>query len=295
MNKNKASFTIAYAGSQAYGVDVRELVPVLMALSDVLVAANKTLNGDRASIAVNIFPFKDGSFCISIEIVQSILDPIKGLLNASETRDALQILDALGFSFKDVAIGLSGLIGFVIYTKGRKPKNIASKNDGTMNFTFDDNGQLREISVPKDVAALYLSESVRAPLVKVIEPLRKGDDGFDAILLENGKESRELVTSKNVESFENLTRWDSRQDTAVSEQERIFSISSVSFKEGYKWRFSDGENTFNASIMDKEFLKLVEEGLAFRKGDMLKVELRVVFNYGDGKLSIPMKLSKCLT
>lgn len=111
MPKDKATFTVAYSGIDSSRMDIRQLAPALLALGDLLVAANKVLNGNRATITVNVLPFRNGSFGIFIEVVQSLLDSIKGLLDASPVKDALGILEALGFSFKEVSLGIFGLIG----------------------------------------------------------------------------------------------------------------------------------------------------------------------------------------
>lgn len=58
--------------------------------------------------------------------------------------------------------------------------------------------------------------------------------------------------------------------------EMALTIVAVTFAEGNKWRLSDGERTFHATIEDKPFLARVERGEeAFRNGDILVCALRV--------------------
>jgi len=53
-------------------------------------------------------------------------------------------------------------------------------------------------------------------------------------------------------------------------------IVSLSFKPGHKWRFTDGENTFTASIEDEKFLQEVaNHEHAFAKGDTFICEVRI--------------------
>jgi hypothetical protein len=47
----------------------------------------------------------------------------------------------------------------------------------------------------------------------------------------------------------------------------------VSFEEGLKWRFSDGDSKFYAAIADDAFLEQMDEGESFAKGDTLRIEL----------------------
>lgn len=55
------------------------------------------------------------------------------------------------------------------------------------------------------------------------------------------------------------------------------------FQDGNKWRFNDGQTTFNAVILDGDFLARVDEGERFGKGDALQVEMQVIQNKGGGE------------
>ncbi len=70
------------------------------------------------------------------------------------------------------------------------------------------------------------------------------------------------------------------------EHPQHFSIASLSFKEGNKWRLSDGENVYNVQIKDEKFLERVNSNLeTFAKDDILKVRLKTTRQLGpDGKL-----------
>ena len=59
------------------------------------------------------------------------------------------------------------------------------------------------------------------------------------------------------------------------EMEILLQIEALAFREGNKWRFSDGESSFYAEIRDAEFLKRVDDGEAFAKGDKLHVRALV--------------------
>jgi hypothetical protein len=54
-------------------------------------------------------------------------------------------------------------------------------------------------------------------------------------------------------------------------------LRCVQFKDGNKWKFSDGDRMFFAEIHDDGFLERVDDGSeAFRKGDRLDVQMRIV-------------------
>lgn len=54
------------------------------------------------------------------------------------------------------------------------------------------------------------------------------------------------------------------------------AVATVSFAEGYKWRFTEGDAIFTASIEDPAFRRRIDDGEAFQKGDALECRMRVV-------------------
>jgi hypothetical protein len=62
-------------------------------------------------------------------------------------------------------------------------------------------------------------------------------------------------------------------------------IEAPVFKDGNKWRFSDGQNSFHADILDSEFLSSVDEGEPFAKGDLLRVDLRITQERAGTKIT----------
>lgn len=51
------------------------------------------------------------------------------------------------------------------------------------------------------------------------------------------------------------------------------NLVGVAFEEGLKWRLSDGDNKFYATIADDKFLSEVNSGKPFAKGEVLEIEL----------------------
>jgi len=78
-----AQFQLAYDGPslRAGAMDVNELAPALLAVSDLVQEANLLLNGTRATASVRVrSDFKKGSFEIALLIDQSLLEHAKNLL-----------------------------------------------------------------------------------------------------------------------------------------------------------------------------------------------------------------------
>ena len=53
-----------------------------------------------------------------------------------------------------------------------------------------------------------------------------------------------------------------------------FSIVTVQFEEGYKWRLASGTDRITANLADNDFISLIEQNqIAFAKGDILIVQV----------------------
>ena len=63
------------------------------------------------------------------------------------------------------------------------------------------------------------------------------------------------------------------------------TLVSISFKDGNKWRFSDGEGIVSADMKDESFLSRIESReLTFGKGDVLECELTTRQELQNGSL-----------
>ena len=75
----------------------------------------------------------------------------------------------------------------------------------------------------------------------------------------------------------------------------VLSIASVVFREGNKWRLSDGENTFYATIEDEAFLARMRQGsVSFRSGDMLRCRMEVTQVRRGGRLHTERRVLEVL-
>jgi len=80
-----------------------------------------------------------------------------------------------------------------------------------------------------------------------------------------------------------VTQEESRYFVPVASSETVtdvvvrmsLMIEAPVFKEGNKWRFSDGQQSFFADLDDREFLHRVDAGERFGKGDILSADVRI--------------------
>lgn len=77
-------------------MDVKDLAPALLAFSGLLQEANRVLNGERAKVAVKIrSEFRRGSFEVSLQVIQSIVEQAKSVLLGDDLKTARSLLELL--------------------------------------------------------------------------------------------------------------------------------------------------------------------------------------------------------
>ena len=266
---SRASFTIAYDGPALSGgvMDVRDLAPALMALGQLLDAANVTVNGDTAQLKLQVRATAPGSFQISFDLVQSWTTQVLHFFASDQVAGATNLLAwVLGVG----APATGSLLWLTKKLRGGTPVRVEQLSSNMMRLTFEE----ETFDIPLELLRLYQDLSVRNALQKLIqEPLKQeGIDEFqvkvDGIVIEKITEIDATYFSKPV-----------LQDEILIDELRssAFSIVSLAFKEDNKWRLFDGNTQISASISDSDFLAKVDTNqLAFSKGDILMCEVRVV-------------------
>ncbi|MEB7889781.1 hypothetical protein NGK36_10785 [Hafnia alvei] len=274
MDSDDMKFRIVYDGPalDTHEMDVRDLAPALLSLSDVLEEAGRSVYGKerRMSVKVNA-SFKAGSFGVdliaqSTSLTNQIIDAFSGN-NASA---ACNIISLIGFGYLTSKQTCKGLVQLIKWLGPKKINRIEPTFDGRTKIFIDDESEIFD----SQVIDLYKNKKLRRALENVItKPLER--DGIDcfAVTIDNGKSFVEV--SKSESSF---FKADSAEETIISESitERALQPLDISFREGHKWQFSDGASPFQASVSDEKFLKAIDEqSVAFAKGDLLLVDLKI--------------------
>lgn len=267
----RAVFEVAYEGPAVdEGVmDVRELAPALLALGDLVERTNKIIGDPEIQVKVFVrASFEKGSFQISLELIYSITEQIRMFLQMQNTSDlAEKILLALGFASGG---GLS-LIKLIKYIRGRKIKNATVLDNGNVRLELPgDNGKFDYVEVDGDVIRLYRDVPVRESVYRLMSPLEK--EGITGFSVREGKNVIERVSKEEVPYYKVPDEVDGEKSITFTRKAFVKPVE-VAFEEGLKWRFSDGDNKFYATMDDESFLKEMDAGKPFSKGDILEVEL----------------------
>lgn len=263
----KQYFQVIYDGSalKSNEMDVRDLAPALLAISDVLDEANKITYGDKTKVQVNVKgSFKTGSFRIDFSLVQGGIDGLTSLFNSAQASAAANLLQILGF------IGVPstfGLIGLLLKLRNRKIKKVVKEGDSKTVLEVED----EKIETHPKVIALFSNVKIRIGLQKIItEPLSR--EGVESFSVKKDNQVTKIKTEeKDYFKLSDIPDEPLRDDV----REVYLTALSVVFVEGNKWKFSDGTNEFFATVKDEKFVKGVQDNkISFTKDDTFKVKLR---------------------
>ncbi len=274
MENDDMKFRIVYNGPALdnHEMDVRDLAPALLALSDVFEEANKTIYGKGSKVSVKVnASFKAGSFGVDlIASSSSITQNLIGIFSGNPATAACNIISLVGFGFLIGGKVKNGLIQLITWMNGRKLKAIHPLPDGNVKVVIDDEEQVFE----EQVIELYKNYKLRQSLETVIsKPLEKeGIDSF-AVTLDEGQTFVGVTKKESI-----LFKVDKPDEMKISESISVKALQliDISFNEDHKWRFNDGSSTFQATVSDQDFIQAIDDqSVNFAKGDILMVELRI--------------------
>jgi len=280
---SSAAVTIAYDGAALKGgvMDVRDLAPALLAVGQLVDAANATLNGDSARVSVQVTATGSGSFEIYLQVSQSIGSQLASLFT-SEPLAAASTVATLVFGTP----AAKGVIWLIRRCKGKKPERIERLSDSTVRLVIDG----ETIEIPLHLLRLYQDIAVRTAAQRLIEePLQKnGIESFEI----RSKKNAIITIHKNEAHY--FIRPDIPDEILIDDTRRsAYSIISLAFKEDNKWRLNDGNNPISASIEDIEFLARVDANqISFSKGDILICDVRVMQKRTDHGLKTEYNVIK---
>jgi hypothetical protein len=260
----ESRFTVAFEGEplQQGTMDVQDLAPALLGLADVIDEINTIATHGEATVTLRVrADVRRGSFHINLEIVQAAYDRFIDLFNSREVTAWAAFFSLLGLS------GL-GLIPLVKRSKGQKPRSVVEIEHTTrMRVVFEDK---EPIEVERSVWRLFNSAKARAGLARLTRPLRRS--GMTEVELAQGDTNRIAITRDEAPYFGPLSE---HEGELVTESERVLRIVGMSFKEGNKWRVTEGASTFYVSLADENFADRIQRGIEkFGANDTLRVILR---------------------
>ena len=264
-----ATFRVVFDGPALANnaMDVRDLAPALMALAETLEEANRTLNGERAQVKVQVHgTFRTGSFGIDLDVSQAfVAHALDFLANDRRIVASANLIAILGFTGGAVA----GLVRLIRWLDNRKVKRIEIKEEDGIATVYVDDAQLE---VEAKAVELFRSYKVRQSLERAIK-LPLDHEGVETVAFVYEEQITEIIEKR--ERF--LFGTPVNEEAQVNEQEfgATLQLVSVPLREGYKWRVDDGNGPFTAIVLDEGFVQRTQRSEeAFAAGDILVVRMR---------------------
>jgi hypothetical protein len=280
----ETEFGVTYDGpALAEGaMPVRDLAPALLALGELFTEASLVTYPEREPASLNIRATSKGSFIVDLAVHSpDTWDQVMQLLSG-KTVTALANLQAIVFGTA------GGLFWLITKIRGRAIVSKDQLPSGNVRVTLADGTTIEGMA---EAVALYERQSARESAREVVEPLHR--PGVELLKFSGEPEAPELTIGEGDLSAFDTTQLD-EEVLLDREEEVIVTIATASFAENYKWRFSEGDATFTASIEDPEFRARIDAGEPFRKGDMLRVQMRVVQTQRGNKLHVERTVLKVL-
>lgn len=262
---SEARLDVTYDGpALANGsMDVRDLAPALLAVADLVQEANRITGTVARPPRIHVNATERGSFSLHLLVSDGSLFK--------------QAIDLLSGDGATAAANLAGLtafvtstIGFTVQLRGRKIRHL-EEADGMTTVIFSDG---TTVTIPSEVMTAVADTVFRQSAKRVMEPLNS--DGIDQIRFTPAIGEPVTVNREQVDAFE-IPIGDAEQVLTDETRPAALKIISLAFRESNKWRVSDGEHEFWATVHDLEFLGRVDrDEESFAKSDILRVDLRTV-------------------
>ncbi|SRR6266540_1315883 len=258
---NKVDFIYKLAGEPTE-INVFELAPTLLALGQLIQDSNRTLYPEGSEIAVNVKPFKEGSFIVDISLFSTVdVHALWGIGQHTSSEQIIGVLTTLGLIDRAAKAGSSVLK--VIKALGGKAKKIDEIKPGEFRYSSDNNtlsvsGNIHQLlQNPRITNNIYLTygKPLEQENVEDIESYLPDDEATKVVVTkEDVPLLKEYATSQPTETA------DDRDDARVLTNVYLNPKRGSYEGDGKQWSFHRGSGTITATIKDKRFLELVRSG-----------------------------------
>lgn len=234
-------------------MNVYDAAANMVAFSNFVVAAAHKLYGEDVQVTADITAFKHASFGTDLmfQVMQATAATLPMLPNLIS-----------------VATTVKESIELYRFLKGEEPAKVQHINDHSINVT-NNSGNIIVVNTPSlhltldkkagEAAAQFIGAALSKPGVNQIEISSDGAQLVQAT-------TDDALFYHPIGDEETLTESTSRMGLV---------IESLSFKDGNKWKMWNGSETLGYAMEDEDFIGRVNNGEAFRKGDILTCDVRV--------------------
>ena len=281
MSKHVIS-TIRYDGPALsdHSMDVAELAPALLALSDLLKIANTYANGDRAGVKVKVnADLEQHCFELNLELALTIWEQAKLLLDDEDVIAAERIAGWVGIISGAAGWSLFRLIKFL---RGKEVENVTIIKiaDGRNMVEIRIVGEADPIQIEQQVYELYANPEARKKAVEVMVPLRT--EGYETLEFDQGADEvfrirKEEVPDRSLEEMPEVIP----QNVHTSNIRTGVRIRKAAYEGKAKWTVMY-KKAIEAAIKDEEWLSQFQsDKVPAPPGSSLEVDLKETYITND--------------
>lgn len=233
-------------------MDAYEAAAGIIAFADFIAIAARAAYGEQAKIKTEVRAFEHGSFR-----VQFALD-FGGILatlfsGVASPKDMYELIRQSFEAWK--------------HLQGENPTSTTMLQDGSIQLE-NTHGQV-SIFRAETINIITNPDAANAAQRFAAKPLSQG---MDSVSISHGNEQ---IADANTSDASYIGVLIARETLTENLITQWVLLESPVFRDGNKWRFSDGSTSFWADVEDRDFLDQVESGRRFGKGDRMLVEMRL--------------------
>ena len=278
MPENHVNFVYKLDGD-VKEIDVFKLAPALLALGNLIQESNREINPGGREIAVNVKPFRPGSFIVDLVIFsQNNLQQLLDLLGSPPAQQVKNLLEWIGLTVGGPS-GIVGLVQLLKWLKG-KPKAIEPLGPNQVRYT---NVEGTSITIDQHVHQLFSNSSITSNVYNVFAaPMEQQQSITDVKTYIEGVENSEVRVDRSEVPVLKEAIHPSLMPSEAGEtiNEKIHQGVLLNPKRGAfggdpkDWSFFRGDGIITATIRDKDFLAKCESGeYRLNQSDLLTVDL----------------------
>lgn len=164
--------------------------------------------------------------------------------------------------------GVPGLIWLVKRLKGAQPEKVTEANTEELEIETKE-GKFR---IGKLTWRFYNSRLIRKSIHGVLKPLSQ--PGVESVKFIDQQQRISVVEKDDVRLF--IPPEESKEQLLeLPLRDTYVNVVHMWFKDGHKWRFTEGSGEWTAEITDANFInRLVKGEVSIRASDFLKVRVK---------------------
>ncbi len=260
-------FRIRYNGEALadHSIEINDLAPALIAVSDLIQEANSMANKGGATISVKVKATETGCFQIWIQTAQMTAHDVRELLDGPNVTALVALLVILGFL--EGPENITGLITLIKRMCGKAPKKITPRGNSELEIETESG----TVTISKLEWEMYKNPKIRLAAYNIIKPIEKS--GVETVEFIDGDKTPSKANKSDAKYFVPPTEMEEPLQESI--REVFVNVVQMWFKDGYKWKFSEGESEWNAEIKDQKFIeKLLKDEISIHARDFLKVRVK---------------------